>query len=66
LDTINSQRQGISLSDYRNRAQTTIPLGRYGTPNEFACAAAFLVSGAASYISGATLQVDGGLIRSVL
>jgi 3-oxoacyl-[acyl-carrier protein] reductase len=44
----------------------TIPMGRYGEPEEFGRVAAFLLSGAASYMTGATVQVDGGLIRSVL
>ena len=43
----------------------TIPMGRYGDPQEFANAAVFLLSDAASYVTGATVQVDGGLIRSV-
>ena len=37
-----------------------------GEPEEFAAAAVFLLSGAASYITGATLQADGGLIRTVV
>ena len=44
----------------------TIPMGRYGEPEEFGRVAAFLLSNAASYMTGATVQVDGGLIRSVL
>ena len=43
-----------------------IPMGRYGQPDEFGRVAAFLLSDAASYMTGATVQVDGGLIRSVL
>ena len=46
--------------------QQTIPMGRYGDPKEFAAAAVFLFSDAASYITGATLQADGGQMRSVL
>ena len=40
-----------------------IPMGRYGEPDEFGRVAAFLLSDAASYMTGATVQVDGGLIE---
>ena len=43
-----------------------IPLGRMGTPEEFARAAAFLVSPAASYITGVSLLVDGGMYRGMM
>ena len=43
-----------------------IPAGRIGSPEEFANAVAFLASGAASYITGHTLQVDGGLVQGLL
>ena len=43
-----------------------IPAGRIGRPSEFANAVAFLVSDAASYITGHTLQVDGGLVKGLL
>lgn len=42
-----------------------IPLGRYGAPEEFGRAAAFLLSPAASFVSGVMLPVDGGLLRSL-
>lgn len=44
----------------RARHSATIPLGRYGTPEEFGRAAAFLLSPAASYLTGIMLPVDGG------
>jgi 3-oxoacyl-[acyl-carrier protein] reductase len=65
LDTIRGKASGASADDVRASYSKTIPLGRYGEPAEFANAAVFLFSDAARYITGATLQVDGGLIRSV-
>lgn len=49
----------------RARAITTIPLGRYGEPAEFAAAAAFLLSPASSYVTGVMLPVDGGMLRAL-
>lgn len=66
LDEINAKKQGISPDQARTRSLGAIPLGRYGEPDEFGKVGAFLLSGAASYMTGATVQVDGGAIRSVL
>jgi 3-oxoacyl-[acyl-carrier protein] reductase len=49
----------------REKAIAGIPLGRYGAPEEFGRAAAFLLSPAASFVSGAMLPVDGGMLRSL-
>jgi 3-oxoacyl-[acyl-carrier protein] reductase len=49
----------------RARAIASIPLGRYGEPEEFAAAAAFLLSPASSFITGVMLPVDGGMLRSL-
>jgi 3-oxoacyl-[acyl-carrier protein] reductase len=66
LDQINGKRQGITADDQKARSLLSIPMKRYGAPDEFGRAAAFLLSDAANYVTGATLQVDGGMIRSVL
>src|SRR5712692_7197649 len=62
LDEINSKRAGISPDEQQQRQAAAIPLGRYGQPDEFGRVAAFLLSDAAAYITGASVQVDGGLI----
>jgi 3-oxoacyl-[acyl-carrier protein] reductase len=51
--------------EVRARLSHDIPLRRYGEPAEFGRAAAFLLSPAASYITGAMIPVDGGAIRSI-
>lgn len=65
LDQANADRQGVDVETIRQRSQALIPMRRYGEPEEFANAVVFLASDQASYITGATLQVDGGLIRSL-
>jgi 3-oxoacyl-[acyl-carrier protein] reductase len=49
----------------RRDAERGIPLGRYGTPEEFGRVAAFVLSPAASYVSGAIIPVDGGALRAL-
>jgi Enoyl-(Acyl carrier protein) reductase len=51
--------------EVRARLSERIPLRRYGEPEEFGRVAAFLLSPAASYITGAMIPVDGGAIRSI-
>jgi 3-oxoacyl-[acyl-carrier protein] reductase len=51
--------------EVRARLSLNIPLRRYGEPAEFGRAAAFVLSPAASYITGAMIPVDGGAIRSI-
>ena len=66
LDEAMAARAGISVEEFKRRSVANIPMGRYGDPIEFANGAVFLLSGAAAYITGATLQVDGGAMRAVI
>jgi len=64
LDTIRAKKAGISLEQVRADTCKTIPLGRYGTPEEYAGMAVFLGSPANTYITGQTVLVDGGMVRA--
>ena len=65
VDAATARRTGKSVEEVRKESCRDIPLGRYGRPEEFANAVVFLASECASYITGATLQIDGGYIRSL-
>ncbi len=57
---------GTTVEEEMSRQAKDSPLGRMGTPEEFAKAAVFLVSPAASYITGVMLTVDGGMYKATL
>ena len=59
-------REGITRDAVQRRTESTIPMGRMGTPEEFGAVVAFLASPRASYVTGTTLQVDGGFVKSLL
>jgi 3-oxoacyl-[acyl-carrier protein] reductase len=59
-------RDGITPSQAEQRIVDKIPLGRMGTPEEFAAVIAFLASPAASFVTGVTIPVDGGWVRGLL
>lgn len=63
IDEDLAQRQGRTREEIEQQSLSAIPLRRYGRPEEFGAAAAFLASEPAGYITGVTLLVDGGLHR---
>ena len=60
------QERGITREQYFEQAAKEIPLRRLGEPREIGEVVAFLASERASYVSGVSLQIDGGLIRSTM
>ena len=61
-----ADKEGITPAEFIARWEKEIPMRRLGEPREFAALAAFLVSERASYITGTSIPVDGGWIRSLL
>jgi 3-oxoacyl-[acyl-carrier protein] reductase len=61
-----SAERGISHAQYLEEAARDIPMRRLGRPEELADVIVFLASERSSYVNGATISVDGGLIRGLL
>ena len=61
-----AEKEGIRPDEFIARWEKQIPTRRLGEPREFAALAAFLVSERASYITGTSIQVDGGWVRGLL
>ena len=66
LATTAAARKGTTVSAEKGVWEAQIPMGRLGEPAEFAALVAFLASERASYITGASIAVDGGWIKSLL
>jgi len=65
LDEAKAKREGRPVEVVSAESTSSIPVGRYGNPEEYADTVAFLASTRASYITGSIIRIDGGLIAGV-
>lgn len=65
IDAARSRQTGVPVEDVTRQTVARIPLGRYGDAAELGRVAAFLLSPAASYVTGAIVPIDGGMVRAL-
>jgi 3-oxoacyl-[acyl-carrier protein] reductase len=65
LDEQKAKRENRSVQEVAPESASSIPVGRYGEPQEYADVVTFLASPRESYINGSTIRADGGLIASI-
>ncbi|WP_438318579.1 SDR family oxidoreductase [Sporosarcina sp. FA9] len=65
LNRIRSEKTGVSVEEIEKNTKIGIPLGRYGDVSEFGKMVAFLASDAASYVTGSSILIDGGSVKSI-
>ena len=65
LDEQKAKREGKAVEEVSAASTASIPVGRYGDPQEYADVVAFVSSVRASYLTGSVIRIDGGLIASV-
>jgi 3-oxoacyl-[acyl-carrier protein] reductase len=61
-----AEREGTTPEAIVTRWESSIPMGRLGTADEFAALVTFLASDRAGYITGASIQIDGGYYKGIL
>ncbi len=66
LAEVTAEKEGTTPQEIIKRWESTIPMGRLGTPQEFANLVTFLASERSSYITGASIQIDGGYYKGIM
>ncbi len=66
LAAVTAEKEGTTAEEVVRRWEAQIPMGRLGTPEEFAALVAFLASEQAAYITGASIHIDGGYYRGLM
>jgi 3-oxoacyl-[acyl-carrier protein] reductase len=66
LSKVVAERENTTPEEIIRRWESTIPMGRLGTPEEFAALVTFLASNRSGYITGAAIQIDGGWYKGVM
>ena len=64
LNDIKAKTLSIPVEEVRKALEATVPMNRIGQPEEYASVVCFLASGQASYITGTSIPIDGGLLKS--
>ncbi|MEY3016832.1 MAG: hypothetical protein RJB19_1144, partial [Pseudomonadota bacterium] len=65
IDQNKATKEGVGVEEIERRSMASIPVGRYGKPQEYGDVVAFLASERASYVTGSMVRIDGGAILSV-
>ncbi len=66
LAKVTAEKEGVTPEEIIKRWESQIPMGRLGTPEEFAALVTFLASEQAGYITGASIHIDGGWYKGVM
>ncbi|MGA0212859.1 MAG: SDR family oxidoreductase, partial [Flavobacteriaceae bacterium] len=65
LNNAKAKTLGVPVEEIRKALEATVPMNRFGKPEEYASLVCFLASEQASYITGTNIPIDGGLVKSM-